>query len=208
MMKFNKFLIVAAVSVISFTSCEDKEKKEQEEAERIEMEQMEAEREAEMQANEAKMEMESNSIAAKAMATDQLSTLVSALQAAELAQMMKEQEGPFTVFAPTNDAFAKVDKATLDMLLMPENKQQLQTLLTYHVVSGEVMSADLAQQISANNGSYSFATVEGAELTATMQGENIVIKDGKGNTANIVQANVDASNGVVHMVDTVLMKKS
>lgn len=208
MMRSNKFLIVALISIISFSSCEDKEKKDQAERERMEMEQMEAEREAEMRANEEKMEMESNSIAAKAMGTDQLSTLVSALQAAELAQMMKEEEGPFTVFAPTNDAFAKIDKATLDNLLKPENKEQLQTVLKYHVVSGEVMASDLAQQISANNGTYSFSTVEGAELTATMQGDNIVIKDGNGKTANIVQADVDASNGVVHVVDAVLMKKS
>lgn len=204
-MKLSKILIIAIISVISFTSCEDKEKKEQAENERIEMERMEAEREAEM---EEKMEMESNSIAAKAMNTPQLSTLVSALQAGELAQMMKEEKGPFTVFAPTNDAFAKVDKATLDNLLMPENKEQLQTVLKYHVVSGEVMASDLAQQISANNGTYSFATVEGAELTATMVGDKIVIKDGNGNTANIVQADVDASNGVVHIIDAVVMKKS
>lgn len=207
-MKLSKILIVAVLSVISFTACDDKEKKEQAEAERIEMERMEAEREAEMMANEEKMEMESNSIAAKAMNTPELSTLVSALQAGELAQMMKEEEGPFTVFAPTNDAFAKVDQATLNTLLMPENKEQLQTVLKYHVVSGEVMASDLAQQISANNGSYSFATVEGAELTATMDGDNIVIKDGNGNTANIVQADVDASNGVVHIIDAVVMKKS
>ncbi len=207
-MKLSKIFIVAAVSVISFTSCEDKEKKEQAENERMEMERMEAEREAEMMANEEKMEMESNSIAAKAMNTAELSTLVSALQAAELAQMMKEEEGPFTVFAPTNDAFSKVDKATLDNLLKPENKEQLQAVLKYHVVSGEITSSDLAQQITANNGTYNFSTVEGAELTATMQGDKIVIKDGNGKTASIVQADVDASNGIVHMIDAVVMKKS
>lgn len=207
-MKLSKFLILAVLSVITFTSCEDKEKKEQAENERLEMERMEAEKEAEMTANEEKMEMESNSIAAKAMGTAELSTLVSALQAGDLAQMMKEEKGPFTVFAPTNDAFAKVNKATLDNLLMPENKQQLQTVLKYHVVAGEILAADLAQQISANNGTYSFATVEGAELTATMAGDKIVIKDGNGNTANIVQADVDASNGVVHIIDAVVMKKS
>lgn len=205
-MKLSKILIVAVLSVISFTSCEDKEKQEQAENERMETERMESEREAEMQANEEKMEMQSNSIAAIAMNTPELSTLVSALQAGELAQMMQEEEGPFTVFAPTNDAFAKIDQATLDNLLMPENKEQLQTVLKYHVVSGEVMASDLADQIAANNGSYSFATVEGAELTATMEGDNIVIKDGSGNTANIVQADVDASNGVIHVIDTVVMK--
>ena len=100
-MRIKNLMIVAALSAIAFTSCEDNKKKEQEEKDKIEMERVGAEREAEMKANEAKMEMESNSIASKAMATPELSTVVSALQSAELATMMKEDEGPYTVFAPT-----------------------------------------------------------------------------------------------------------
>ncbi len=207
-MKFKKLLIVAVLSAIAFTSCKDQEKEEQAEKEKMEMQRMEAEKEAEMKMNEAKMEMESNSIAAKAMATPELSTLVSALQNAELAQMMKEEEGPFTVFAPNNDAFSKVDKATLDNLMLPENKEKLQNVLKYHVVSGKITSTDLVAKIEANNGTFNFSTVEGAELTATMSGDKIVLKDGNGKTANIVQADVDASNGVVHVIDAVVMKKS
>ncbi len=207
-MKFKKLLIVAVLSTVAFTSCQDQKKEEQAEKEKMEMQRMEAEKEAEMKTNEAKMEMESNSVAAKAMATAELSTLVSALQAAELAEMMKTQAGPFTVFAPTNDAFAKVPKATLDELMMPENKEKLQNVLKYHVVSGKITSADLAAEIKANNGTFNFSTVEGAELTATMSGDKIVLKDGNGKTANIVQADVDASNGVVHVIDAVVMKKS
>jgi len=207
-MKFKKLLIVAVLSAIAFTSCKDQKKEEQAEKEKMEMQRMEAEKEAEMKMNEAKMEMESNSIAAKAMATPELSTLVSALQNAELAQMMKEEEGPFTVFAPNNDAFSKVDKATLDNLMLPENKEKLQNVLKYHVVSGKITSSDLAAEIKANNGTFKFSTVEGTELTATMSGDKIVLKDGNGKTANIVQADVDASNGVVHVIDAVVMKKS
>lgn len=207
-MKLRNLFMIAIISAVTFTSCEDKEKKAQEEQDRMEMEQMEAEKEAEMKAQEEKMEMESNSIAAKAMATPTLSTLVSALQNAELAQMMKEDKGPFTVFAPTNDAFAKLDKATLDNLMKPENKEQLQGILKYHVVSGKITSSDLAAEIQANDGTFSFSTVEGAELTATMSGDKIILKDGQGKTANIVQADVDASNGVVHVIDAVVMKKS
>jgi uncharacterized surface protein with fasciclin (FAS1) repeats len=207
-MKFKKLLIVAVLSAIAFTSCKDQKKEEQAEKEKMEMQRMEAEKEAEMKANEAKMEMESNSVAAKAMATPELSTLVSALQNAELAQMMKEEEGPFTVFAPNNDAFSKVDKATLDNLMLPENKEKLQNVLKYHVVSGKITSSDLAAEIKANNGTFKFSTVEGTELTATMSGDKIVLKDGNGKTANIVQADVDASNGVVHVIDAVVMKKS
>lgn len=208
-MKIKQLLIVAILSVFAFTSCEDNKKKEQEE--KMEMERMEAEeaqRESDMKMEQEKMEMQSNSIAAKAMATADLSTLVSALQSAELAQMMKEDEGPFTVFAPSNAAFAKVPKATLDNLMMPENKDKLQTVLKYHVVQGEITAEKLAQAIKDNNGTYKFKTVEGAELTAMMSGDKIMLKDGMGKTATIVQADVDASNGVVHVIDAVVMKKS
>tara|TARA_R100000935_G_C2829535_1_gene164242 strand:- start:103 stop:735 length:633 start_codon:yes stop_codon:yes gene_type:complete len=210
-MKIKQLLIVTTLSVFAFTSCDDSKKKEQEEKDKMEMERMEAEeatREADMKMEQEKMEMQSNSIAAKAMATAELSTLVSALQSAELATMMKEDEGPFTVFAPSNDAFSKVPKATLDKLMMPENQADLQTVLKYHVVSGEITSADLAKAIKDNNGTYKFNTVEGAELTAMMSGDKIVLKDGNGKTATVVQADVDASNGVVHVIDAVVMKKS
>lgn len=211
-MRIKRILIIAVLSGFAFTACEDNKKKEQEEKDKMEMERMEAEkeaqREADMKMEQERMEMQSNSIAAKAMATEDLSTLVSALQSAELATMMKEDEGPFTVFAPTNAAFSKVPKATLDNLMMAENKEKLQTVLKYHVVSGKITSTDLAQAIKDNNGTYKFNTVEGAELTAMMKGENIVIKDGNGKTATVVQADVEASNGVVHVIDAVVMKKS
>ncbi len=210
-MKLKSLLIVAILSTVAFTSCDDK-KKEQEEKEKMEMERMESEqeaqREADMKVEQEKMEMQSNSIAAKAMATAELSTLVTALQTAELAQMMKEEAGPFTVFAPTNDAFAKVPKATLDKLMMAENKSQLQSVLKYHVVQGEITAEKLAQSIKDNNGTYKFNTVDGAELTAMMMGDKIVLKDGNGKTATIVKADIDASNGVVHEIDAVVMKKS
>jgi len=157
-MKIKQLLIVAVLSVFAFTSCEDNKKKEQEAKDKIEMERMEAEKEAtkeaDMKMEQEKMEMQSNSIAAKAMATADLSTLVSAMQSAELATMMKEDEGPFTVFAPSNAAFAKVPKATLDKLMMQENQADLQTVLKYHVVAGEITSADLAKSIKDNNGTY------------------------------------------------------
>ncbi|MCF4102430.1 fasciclin domain-containing protein [Gillisia sp. M10.2A] len=207
-MKIKNLIIVAALSAIAFTSCEDNKKKEQEEKDKIEMERVEAEREAEMKANEAKMEMESNSIAAKAMATAELSTLVSALQSAELATMMKEDEGPYTVFAPTNDAFAKVPKATLDKLMTEEGKGDLKDVLQYHVVKDKITAEDLKNKIKENDGSYKFSTVGGGELTAMMSGENVVLKDGNGKTATIVKADIEASNGVVHEIDAVVMKKS
>lgn len=197
---------VLALSAIVFTSCEDNKKKDQEEKER--MEQMEAEREAEMEAEKEKQEMESNSIAAKAMETDTLSTLVSALKSAELAEMFKTEEGPFTVFAPNNAAFNKVDKATLDQLMMKENKAKLAGILKYHVVDKKVMSADLKKMIQDNDGEYSISTVGGGNLKATLEGENVILTDESGNKATVVQADVDASNGVVHIIDAVVMKKA
>lgn len=205
-MKFKLLFTVFALSAFIFTSCEDNKKKEQEDAER--MEQMEAEREAEMQAEQERMEMESNSIAAKAMETDTLSTLVSALQTAEMSELLTVSEGPYTVFAPNNAAFEKVDKATLDNLMMQENQEDLTNLLEYHVVEDEITSQELVDKINENDGEFTISTLEGGELKATLEGENVVLTDEAGNKATVVQADVDASNGVVHIIDAVVMKKA
>ncbi|SDS61594.1 fasciclin domain-containing protein [Gramella sp. MAR_2010_147] len=205
-MKIKMLFTVLALSAIIFTSCEDNKKKEEAEKER--MEQMEAEREAEMQAEKEKMEMESNSIAAKAMATDTLSTLVEALKSAELAEMFKTEEGPFTVFAPNNAAFSKVDETTMEELMMEENQAKLAGILKYHVVDQKVMASDLVKMINDNDGKYSINTVGGGKLDATLEGDKVILTDENGNKATVVQADVDASNGVVHIIDAVVMKKA
>ncbi len=207
-MKFKMLFMVLALFAMVLTSCEDTKKKEQEKAEKERMEQMEAEKQAEMEAEKEKMEMESNSIAAKAMATDTLSTLVSALKSAELAEMFKTEEGPFTVFAPHNGAFNNVDSATLESLMKEENKDQLAGVLKYHVVSGEVTSQKLVQLIQENDGKYDISTVGGGTIVASLDGESVILTDENGNKATVVQADVDASNGVVHVIDAVVMKKS
>ena len=204
-MKSKILLILLTVFAFSFTSCEDTKKKEEEKAK---MEQEAAEQEAKLKAEEERMEMESNSIAAKAMATDSLSTLVSALKNAELAATFTEDEGPYTVFAPTNTAFEKVDKATLDDLMKSENKDQLAGVLKYHVVDKEITASDLSQMIEDEGGELTFSTMEGAELTAMKDGENIVLKDENGNTATIIATDIEASNGIVHLIDAVVMKKA
>ena len=193
-----------AVFAFSFISCEDTRKKEEEKAK---MEQEAAEQEAKMKAEEERMEMESNSIAAKAMATDSLSTLVSALENAELAATFTEDEGPYTVFAPTNSAFEKVDKATLDELMKSENKDQLAVVLKYHVVDKEITASDLSKMIEDGGGEVTFTTMEGAELTAMADGDNILLKDENGNTATIIATDIEDSNGMVHLIDGVVMKK-
>ena len=131
-------------------------------------------------------------------------TLVAAVKAAGLVEVL-EGPGPFTVFAPTNEAFAKLPAGTVDTLLKPENKEMLVKVLTYHVVPGRISSADLMKQIKAGNGKAELKTVQGETLTATMNGKHIVLTDEKGDTSMVTIANVFQSNGVIHVVDTVLM---
>ena len=206
-MKITKLVIVLLFSASLLVACNDDKKKE-EEKEKARMEQAEAERAAELEEEKEREEWVSNSIAAKAVETESLSTLVSALQNAELVEVFKENDGPYTVFAPTNAAFEKVPKANLDTLMKPENKEKLAEVLKYHVVEGKVASGDLVALINENNGSYVITTLEGAELTASLNGENVILTDGNGNKATVTTADVEASNGVIHIIDGVVMKKS
>ncbi|MEM9671878.1 MAG: fasciclin domain-containing protein [Bacteroidota bacterium] len=136
-------------------------------------------------------EAEAKDIVDLAVETEILSTLVAAVQAGELVETLKS-DGPFTVFAPTNDAFAALPEGTLDNLLLPENKDQLVAILTYHVVPGKVMSTDLSDGMTAE-------TANGASVTITTA-------DGaKVNGASVVSADVEASNGVVHVIDAVIL---
>ncbi|WP_411994776.1 fasciclin domain-containing protein [Agarivorans sp. DSG3-1] len=121
-------------------------------------------------------------------------TLVAAVKAGGLVDTLKG-EGPFTVFAPTDEAFAKLPEGTVEMLLKPENKNKLVAILTYHVVAGKVMAADVVTIDSA-------ATVQGGMLAVSTNGEMVMINDAK-----VVAADVKASNGVIHVIDTVLMPK-
>ncbi|MDN3723705.1 fasciclin domain-containing protein [Aequorivita sp. SDUM287046] len=209
-MKLKTIVLSLAVVTMFFASCEDTKKKEAEAQAQAEQMRMERERDSLMQVeadNQAKMaDMEANSIAAKAMGNENLSTLVSALQAADMAQTMKA-EGEYTVFAPSNEAFSKVPKATMDNLMKPENKEQLQKLLQYHVLQGKMNSADVVAKIKAANNKLDVTTLNGEVLTLSEKDGKVMVKDAKGNTATVSTADVDASNGVVHVVDKVLMPK-
>lgn len=131
-------------------------------------------------------------------------TLVAAVKAAGLVETLNSA-GPFTVFAPTNDAFAKLPAGTVDTLVKPENKATLTKILTYHVVSGRITANDISAGIKAGHGKYEMTTVEGGKLTATMKGKKIMLTDEKGGMATITTSNVFQSNGVIHVIDTVLM---
>ena len=133
-------------------------------------------------------------------------TLVSAVKTAELVETLKGA-GPFTVFAPTNAAFDKIPKATLDGLMKPESKKALTGILTYHVVAGKQDAAAIAKAIEEGKGKASFKTVAGGTLTATMEGKDVILTDAKGGKSKVTIADVMQSNGVIHVVDSVLMPK-
>lgn len=129
-------------------------------------------------------------------------TLVAAVKAAGLVDTL-QSAGPFTVFAPTNAAFAKLPAGTVATLLKPENHDTLAKILTYHVVAGRVTAQDLTAMIKAGRGSAKISTVSGGTLTAKMMGKRIMLIDEKGGMAHVTQANVMQSNGVIHVTDAV-----
>jgi uncharacterized surface protein with fasciclin (FAS1) repeats len=131
-------------------------------------------------------------------------TLVAAVKAAGLVETLSSP-GPFTVFAPTNAAFAKLPAGTVETLVKPENKDTLTSILTYHVVAGRVTSGDLVKMIKAGGGKTTFATVNGGSLSAKLMGKNVIITDAKGGQSTVTIANVMQSNGVIHVVDSVLL---
>ena len=131
-------------------------------------------------------------------------TLVAAVKAAGLVETL-QSAGPFTVFAPTNEAFNKLPAGTVETLVKPENKETLTKILTYHVVAGRMTAADLKKAIKAGKGKAALKTVSGGTLTAMMKGKNIELKDEKGGISTVTIAEVMQSNGVIHVVDSVLM---
>ena len=146
----------------------------------------------------------SKNIVENAVNSKDHTTLVAAVKAAGLVETL-QSKGPFTVFAPTNAAFEKLPAGTVETLVMPENKETLTKILTYHVVPGRISSKDLMAWIKKNGGKYMAKTVQGEELTFWMKGMNLYVKDTKGNSAKITTADVNQSNGVIHVIDTVLM---
>ena len=146
----------------------------------------------------------SKTIVANAVNSKDHTTLVAAVKAAGLVDTLNSA-GPFTVFAPTNAAFAKLPAGTVESLVMPENKGTLTTVLTYHVVPGRMTAKDLAAKIKAGGGKATLTTAQGGTLTASMMGNTIMLTDAKGGMSHVTQGDVMQSNGVIHVVDTVLM---
>ncbi len=163
---------------------------------------------AEEQVEEVVSEVqEMPTIVSVAAGNENFSTLVTAVQAAELVETLNS-DGPFTVFAPTNDAFAKLPEGTVETLVKPENKEKLTGILTYHVVSGAYNASDVIEAINSNNGSFEVETVQGGTITLSLRDGNVLLTDASGGTATVIIADVLASNGVIHAIDTVVMPKS
>ncbi|MDX7949845.1 fasciclin domain-containing protein [Lichenihabitans sp. Uapishka_5] len=149
----------------------------------------------------------SKTIVENAVNSKDHTTLVAAVKAAGLVDTL-QGAGPFTVFAPTNEAFAKLPAGTVDTLLKPENKDKLTAVLTYHVVPGKLTAADLAKMAKEAGGQAQIKTVEGEPLTVSLKGKTIDITDAKGDVARVTIPNVMQSNGVIHVINTVLLPAS
>jgi uncharacterized surface protein with fasciclin (FAS1) repeats len=146
----------------------------------------------------------SKNIVQNAVNSKDHTTLVAAVKAAGLVETL-QSPGPFTVFAPTNEAFGKLPAGTVDTLLKPENKKTLTNVLTYHVVAGRLTAKDLMEKIKDGNGKAMLKTVEGADLTFAEKDGKLWIWDAKGGSAQVTIRNVMQSNGVIHVIDTVLL---
>jgi len=146
----------------------------------------------------------SRNIVENAVNSKDHTTLVAAVKAAGLVETL-QSPGPFTVFAPTNAAFRKLPAGTVETLVKPENKQMLTSILTYHVVPGRMSAKDLMNAVKQGGGKAMLKTVEGDSLTVEVQGTKLILTDAKGDRSTITIANVNQSNGVIHVVDTVLL---
>lgn len=139
-----------------------------------------------------------------AASADDFTTLVAAVKAADLVSTLKS-DGPFTVFAPTNDAFDKLPKGTVESLLEPKAKEKLTTILAYHVIPTKISAEMLVMAIEATGGNFQMKTVAGSTLTATIKNGRPALVDAQGNTSYIIKTDVNASNGTIHVIDTVVL---
>lgn len=205
MSKFNKILtLVLTISMTLLMACEGNKSQGQGETDQATMN-GETERQA-PSAEASEEEGPSLNIAGIAAENENFSTLATAIKNADLISVL-ESEGPYTVFAPTNEAFAKIPSETLDNLLLPESTEPLAQILKYHVIAGEYMASDVVAAIESHDGEFTLETVQGNELTATLDGNSVVLTDVTGSKATVIMTDVKATNGVIHAIDHVVMPK-
>lgn len=202
-MKTRILFAVLLCGMISFTSCKNNNTGNEEKTEAQRQSELEAE-----QQQKAQEEMESNSVEAKIASQDSLTELKGLTETAEMDDLLKVDKGPFTVFAPNDEAFDELDKATLDTLMLPDNREKLTNLLQYHIVSEKLSAEELKKEIKDNDGKYVLTTMDDlGEITATLENGNVVLTDEMGNKATVVKADIKASNGIIHIIDGVLQSK-
>ncbi|GAA3515833.1 hypothetical protein GCM10022393_32280 [Aquimarina addita] len=201
-MKNTIFMMLAIIGLTTTVACGSNGKKEKAKTE-VETEEI-SQVAPDIKEEVVSQEKELGTIVGVAAGNENFTTLVAAVKAAGLVETLNGT-GPFTVFAPVNAAFEKLPEGTVDGLLKPESKEQLTGILTYHVVSGKFVAADVVKAISDNNGSFVIPTVQGSSITASLDGENVILTDAKGGTSKIIMTDVAASNGVIHAIDTVVM---
>lgn len=196
-MKLVKTVVASLVVGLVVSSCNDGKKKEAIEAsENVET----------MDTIKEEIVETAPNIVGVAAANPDFSTLVTAVKAANLVETLSGA-GPFTVFAPTNAAFEKLPAGTVETLLKPESLDKLTAVLTYHVVSGKFEAAAVIEAINNSKGKFTVKTVQGENLTLSLKDGKVILTDAKGGTSTVILADVAASNGVIHAVDTVLMPK-
>ncbi|WP_299125794.1 fasciclin domain-containing protein [uncultured Winogradskyella sp.] len=195
-MKVFKIFVMCAVSLVAFTSCNETKKENSEEAVKETIEVVE----------EVKETPTTPNIVGVAAGNEAFSTLVAAVKAAGLVETLSG-EGPFTVFAPTNDAFGKLPEGTVESLLKPASKDQLTAVLTYHVVAGKFEASAVIEAINGNDGKFTVDTVQGGKIDLSLNNGSVTLTDANGNTSVVVIPDVAASNGVIHAIDTVVMPK-
>lgn len=196
-MKTIKFLSILTLSTVFFFSCGEKKKEETDAADTAVEEVVE---------EVVEVEETQPNIVEVAVGNEAFSTLVAAVTAADLVGTLSS-EGPFTVFAPTNDAFAKLPAGTVENLVKPENKATLTGILTYHVVAGKFEAAAVIDAIQKNNGSFAVPTVQGGSITLSLNDGKVMLQDENGGMATVIIPDVAASNGIIHAIDTVVMPK-
>ncbi|MEM1001654.1 MAG: fasciclin domain-containing protein, partial [Bacteroidota bacterium] len=197
-MKYLRTQSLAVVAALLIMACGQKK---EEQAEEVVEEVVE---EVQETAEEVIEEATTGSIVEVAMGNQEFSTLVTAVTAADLVETLSG-EGPFTVFAPTNGAFAKLPEGTLGSLLKAESKPTLTGILTYHVVAGKFEAAQVIEAINSNNGTFTITTVQGDNIDLSLQDGNVVLTDITGGKATVIIPDVAASNGVIHAIDSVVL---
>ncbi|WP_121667758.1 fasciclin domain-containing protein [Mesonia aquimarina] len=218
-MKIKNLFVIALLSVFAFTSCKDDKKKDDmkdsdnmtemndSDMDDTDMDDMDDDSDMDNENSDKAIDGNMN-LAEIAMASPNHSTLVSALQSSGMVVKL-ETDGPYTIFAPTNNAFNNLPKGTVENLMMPENKEKLEGVLSYHIVPGNLDAAKIKDLIkNSNNNKYQLETANKGKLMAMMNDNgDVVLKDGTGKEVHIVAADMNGSNGVIHSIDAVMMRK-